>query len=154
MKKVLAFILIILVFLQFFQIERKNPPVDKDMDFISIKNTPDQTAKIIRNSCYDCHSNETVYPWYSYTQPAGWLLANHIKEGRQHLNFSTFATYDTGRQIHKLEECVEMIEKDEMPLESYLLGHPDAKLSPENKKEIIDFFTQVKNQIKNTQSSL
>ena len=81
------------------------------MDFLTIKKAPEEVSKVIRNSCYDCHSNETKYPWYSNIAPVSWWMKDHIIDGRKHLNFSTFATYDTERQLRKLDESVEMIEK-------------------------------------------
>lgn len=136
-----------LVIIQFFRIDKNNPAPTPQLDFIKIKNTPQKTAALIRNSCYDCHSNESTYPWYADVQPFGWFLQNHIEEGRKHMNFSTFATYDKKRQIHKLEEMGEMIDKGEMPLDSYLLGHSDANLTPEQKAELIAYFKLVKQNI-------
>ncbi|WP_312075532.1 heme-binding domain-containing protein [Chryseobacterium sp.] len=146
-KKILIVILVGFIMIQFFPIDKTNPPLEPGMDFIRIKNTPPDIAKLIRNSCYDCHSNETKYPWYASIAPSSWFLKNHINEGRKELNFSTFATYESSRQIHKLEECAEMIEKKKMPLESYYLGHQDAKLSDEERKKLTDYF---KFQIKET----
>ncbi|MGC4129386.1 MAG: heme-binding domain-containing protein [Bergeyella sp.] len=143
MKKIVTLLFLIFIFLQFFQIEKTNPPVNKGMDFLTIKKTPETIASQIRNSCYDCHSNETKYPWYSYVQPFGWFLQNHIKEGRKELNFSTFATYEPKRQAHKLEEAAEMVEHDAMPLESYLLIHDEAKMTDAQKTEMINYFKRI-----------
>lgn len=143
MKRVLIFLLMAFIIIQFFRIDQTNPEPTPQLDFLLIKNTPASTADLIRNSCYDCHSNETAYPWYTKIQPFGWLLQNHIENGRKELNFSTFATYDTKRQLHKLEEAIEMIESDEMPLDSYLLGHPEAKLSTEEKKQLVSYLKLV-----------
>ncbi|WP_407401153.1 heme-binding domain-containing protein [Chryseobacterium sp.] len=140
MKKFLVVLLVAFIIIQFFPIDKSNPPIDKGMDFLSIKNTPEPIAKIITTSCYDCHSNESKYPWYSNIAPASWLLQNHIKEGRKHLNFSTFAMYEPKRQIKKMEECVEMIEKNEMPLESYFIGHQDAKITEVQRQDLIKYF--------------
>jgi len=147
MKKVLIFLLIVFVFIQVFRIDKTNPPVNKSVDFLTVKKTPESTAKIIRNSCYNCHSNESVYPWYSNVAPASWLMKNHIDEGRKHLNFSDFATYQTDQQLHKLEEAVEMVQNAEMPLESYLLGHQDARLSDAQRQELVDYFTKIRTDI-------
>ncbi|KUJ50692.1 heme-binding domain-containing protein [Chryseobacterium sp. JAH] len=154
MKKILIIFLVAFVIIQFFPIDKTNPPVNEGMDFLRIKDTPENTANMIRTSCYDCHSNETKYPWYSSIAPSSWFLKNHINEGRQHLNFSIFAMYEPKRQIHKMEECIEMIEKREMPLESYYIGHQNAKLTDQQRKELITYFkkqiedTQIKNAIK------
>ncbi len=143
MKKVLIVLAVAFIIIQFFRIDKTNPPVNEGMDFLKIKNTPENIATVIRTSCYDCHSNETVYPWYSNVQPVAWFLKSHIDDGRKHLNFSTFSTYEPKKQAHKLEEAVEMIEQDKMPLESYILGHPEAKLSPENKTMLIQYFKKI-----------
>ena len=143
MKKIIIALLVAFVIIQFFRIDTSNPPVNKGMDFLTIKNTPLELAKAIRTSCYDCHSNESVYPWYSNIQPVAWWLQDHIEEGRKELNFSTFSTYEPKRQAHKLEEAAEQIEKGDMPLESYVLGHPEAKLTAEQQKNLIQYFRQM-----------
>lgn len=140
MKKILIILAVVAILIQFFQIDKTNPAVNKGMDFLTIKKTPQPTATLIRNSCYDCHSNETKYPAYSNIQPFGWFLKNHIEDGRKHLNFSTFATYEPKRQAHKLEEAAEEIEKGGMPLESYLLIHNEAKLSDQQRKDLVLYF--------------
>ena len=143
MKKILVILLVAFVLIQFFRIDKTNPPVNQGMDFLTIKKTPENIAGKIRASCYDCHSNETKYPWYSNVQPFAWFLKDHIDEGRKHLNFSTFATYEPKRQAHKLHEAVEMIESGEMPLESYLLGPPEAELTEEERKSMVEYFKKI-----------
>ena len=140
MKKIFLVLLLAFIMIQFFQIDKTNPPVNKGMDFLNIKKTPEPIAKLINNSCYDCHSNETKYPWYTNIQPVGWLVQNHYIDGRKHLNFSTFATYEPKKQEHHLEEIIEMIENEEMPLDSYILGHPEANLSTENRATLVQYF--------------
>lgn len=143
MKKVLVILLMVFIIIQFFPIDKINPTVNTGMDFLTIKQTPESVAEIIRSSCYDCHSDESKYPWYSNIAPASWFMKKHIDEGRKKLNFSIFATYEPKRQIHKLEEAVEMLEKKEMPLETYLLIHQDARLSEEQSKILIDYFKRI-----------
>lgn len=143
MKKILTILAVLFIIVQFFRIDKTNPPVNEGMDFLTIKNTPENMAAKIRASCYDCHSNDTKYPWYSNVQPIAWFLKSHIDEGRSKLNFSTFATYEPKRQAHKLAEAVEMIETGEMPMESYLLAHTEAKLTAEEKQMIIDYFRKI-----------
>lgn len=144
MKKLLFALLVFFIILQFFRIDKTNPPVDRNMDFLSIKKTPENISTLIKSTCYDCHSNETVYPWYSNIQPFGWFLKKHIDEGRRELNFSTFATYEPLRQAKKLNRATHEIEEGEMPLESYILIHKEAKLSPEQKQELITYFQSMK----------
>jgi len=147
MKKILIVLLVAFIIIQFFPIDKTNPATNEGMDFLKIKNTPEPIANIIKNSCYNCHSNETEYPFYSNIQPVAWLLKNHIDEGRKELNFSTFATYEPKRQVHKLEEATEYVEQKKMPLESYTLGHQDAKLTDEQRKQLADYFRKVQKEI-------
>ncbi len=147
MKKILIALLVVLVVLQFFQIDKTNPAVDESKDFLKTQNTPEEIASIIKTSCYDCHSNESNYPWYSNVQPAGWFLKDHIDEGRRELNFSTFTDYELKRQDHKLEECIEYIEKDEMPLGSYTLLHREAALTEAQKNILIEYFKSVRTKL-------
>ncbi len=144
MKKILIIILVAFVIIQFFPIDTTNPAPTPGMDFLKIKNTTPEIAGIINASCYDCHSNETRYPWYAHISPASWLLRNHIDEGRKNLNFSTFAVYEPKIQAHKLQECIEMVERKEMPLESYFIGHQDAKLTDEQRKVLVNYFKREK----------
>lgn len=102
-------------------------------DISKYANVPADVAQILERSCYDCHSNNTKYPWYSNIQPVGWWQANHINEGKDELNFSEFGTYKPKRQAHKMHEVVEMIEENEMPLSSYTLIHKDAVLTADEK---------------------
>lgn len=148
MKKLLIVLLVAFVIIQFFRIDKTNPAPTPGMDFLNIKNTPESTAKLIKNGCYDCHSNESKYPWYSNIQPIAWFLKKHIDDGRKELNFSTFATYEPKRQAHKLQEAAEMIENGAMPLESYILMHPEAKFTEAQKKEIIDYFNSIESEIR------
>lgn len=151
MKKVLIVLLVLLVILQFFKIDKTNPPVEPGMDFLVSKSTPQREANLIRSACYDCHSHETTYPWYADVQPMAWLLEKHIKVGRKKFNFSTFATYGLERQAHKLEEAAELVESGDMPMESYLLGHPEAKLTQEDRDVLIAYFKTMQAEI-STQS--
>lgn len=143
LNKILVILLVAFVLIQFFPIDKSNPPVNKGMDFLTIKQTPEPMATQIRASCYDCHSNETVYPWYSRIQPFGWWLKNHIDEGRGHLNFSTYATYEPKRQAHKMEESAEMVANGEMPMESYVLIHDKAKLTEAQRQEMVAYFRKI-----------
>jgi len=92
----------------------------------------------MEGACYDCHSNTTRYPWYAEVQPAAWWLANHVKEGREHLNFSEFTNRRIAYQNHKLEEVVEMVKEKEMPLPSYTwFGlHPEADLTDQQRDQL------------------
>jgi hypothetical protein len=131
-----AFLLII----QFIRIDKKNPPVDLSKDFITITNPPVEIAKMIKSSCYDCHSHESVYPWYSNVAPVSWYLKNHINEARGRVNFSEWANYPADKAAHKLEACSEDVEEGDMPLSSYTLMHSNAKLSDVQAKTLSEWF--------------
>lgn len=148
MKKISVILLVAFILIQFFPIDKNNPAPTPQMDFLNIKNTPETTANLIRNGCYDCHSNETKYLWYSNVQPIAWFLQDHIEEGRKELNFSTFATYEPKRQAHKLAEAIEQIEKGEMPLDSYIIAHSEAKFSEAQKQEVIQYLKLVESDIR------
>lgn len=119
---VLAFV-VALIAIQFVPVDRTNPPVEGEVP------APPEVRAILRRSCYDCHSNETVWPWYSRLAPVSWLLAKDVREGRGELNFSTWNRYSTQQQVHKLKESWEEVEEGEMPLWFYLPVHRDAELS-------------------------
>jgi len=148
MKKTFYFLVIAFVVIQFFQIDKTNPTVDESQDFIKMYNPSPEIAQQIKASCYDCHSNESKYPWYSNVQPIAWFLKNHIDEGRHHLNFSEFGSYSAKRQSHKMEECEELIEKDEMPLWNYNLMHKEAVLDDAKKEMLVNYFKEMENKIK------
>jgi hypothetical protein len=142
MKKFLKFryissaILLLFLILQLFRIDKKNPPSTPGCDFLQVVQPPAEIAAMIKTGCYDCHSNETVYPWYSNIAPVSWLLKSHISEGREQINFSEWGNYQPGKRGHKLDECKEMVEKGEMPLSGYTLLHPAAKFSPEQRETL------------------
>ena len=124
MKKILIALVVILIGIQFIPVDRKNPPITMDI------NAPDNVASILRASCYDCHSNETNWPWYSHIAPVSFLVAGDVKDGRKNLNFSEWDKYSSSKQSELLEEMIEEVEKEEMPLTSYTFTHPSAKLDP------------------------
>lgn len=138
-KKIIIGIVVLLVAIQFVPI-KKNVSEETSNQFLVATSASNEISNILEVSCFDCHSNNTVYPWYNNIAPVSWFLKRHIDEGKEHLNFSAWDGYDAKKKHHKLDECVEMIEKDEMPLSSYTLIHKDAKLSQEQQDLLIGFF--------------
>lgn len=108
---------------------------------------PKNVSILLKTSCYDCHSNNTVYPWYNDIQPVAWWLNSHVKDGKKHLNFDEFDAYPLEKKKKKLSEIVKTIEKGEMPLKSYTFIHANAKLSIAQQKEITDWATLLKENI-------
>lgn len=143
-KKILLIILGILVILQFFGIDKTNPDFDKNKDFLAMHNPPDKIRSMIKSACYDCHSYETVYPWYTSISPLSWWINNHIQKGREDLNFSLWGDYNADKKSHMLEECVEYVSENKMPLKSYTYTHPDAVLSDEDKSLLQTYFRSLR----------
>lgn len=108
-------------------------------DITKMINIPADVLTIFKNSCYNCHSNNTRYPWYISLQPVGWILADHIKKGKENLNFSEFGSYSQRKQANKLRAIETSIKEGFMPLPAYETMHPTSKLSKEDKKIIIDW---------------
>ena len=139
-KWILIAILLFLGIAQFFPIDKTNPTVDPKLDMFSILDAEPGIKTLIRDACYDCHSNESEYPWYTNIAPISWWIQNHITVGREELNFSTWGTYSDRRKEHKLDECMELVENGSMPLGSYKLLHPEARLSKEQRQQLITWF--------------
>lgn len=138
-KKVFLTLFIVFIAIQFIQpAHNKNGQV-LPTDIVKMYNVPVNVQSVLKTSCYDCHSNNTRYPWYANIQPAGWLLAKHIRDGKEELNFNEFSSYSHRRQLSKLKSIQNSIKDGSMPLTSYTLIHSDAKLSDENKALIIDW---------------
>jgi hypothetical protein len=143
-RKMLITLIVILCIAQFFQIDKTNPPVTKSNEFSIQNNTPNAVKSILQSSCYDCHSNETKYPWYSYIVPLSYWLKQHINEGRAELNFSEWGTYSDKRKAKKIEECIEMIAESKMPPAYYTWMHKDAALHPSSSQLLLDYFRGLK----------
>jgi hypothetical protein len=125
------------VIIQFIRPERNvSEEIITARDVSKVHQIPENVHQILMKKCYDCHSNNTTYPWYINFQPVGWWLAHHIDEGKEELNFSEFATYDKKKADHKLEEIGEVLEDGSMPLKSYTLIHAEAKISDEEKQAV------------------
>lgn len=131
LKKILLGVAVLLIAIQFVRPAKNTGTLVSSTDITNVVNVPENIKNILHAACYDCHSNSTSYPWYSTIMPFGWWLNHHVKEGKEHLNFSEFATYSTKKQDHKLEETSEEVEEHEMPLSSYTIVHPEAKLTEE-----------------------
>ena len=144
LKNIGLALLAIFVVIQFFRIDKTNPPIDPNKDFITITHASPEVSSILKTSCYDCHSNEAKYPWYTNIAPFSWWIKHHINEGMEELNFSEWGSYKARRMDHKLKEGIELIEKNEMPLYSYTIMHGDAKLSAEQKEKLISFFKSLR----------
>jgi|TARA_B110000285_G_C15137393_1_gene628023 hypothetical protein len=140
LKKAGIALLGVFIIIQFFRIDKTNPEYNEAEDFITITQPPTEIASLIKLACYDCHSHQAKYPWYSNIAPVSWMVANHIKEGRAHLNFSTWTTYPEKKADHKLEECAEELEAGDMPMKSYVVMHREAKMTDAQKTALVEWF--------------
>ena len=138
---VIAFFVAFLA-IQFYRPDYTNPPVVESENLLAGNQVPENVKAILVRSCADCHSNETVYPWYSRISPGSWFLASHINEGRREMNLSTWNKSEDRRKKKKLEEICEQIQSKEMPLPSYLWIHRGAKLSAEEIETLCDWTNQ------------
>ncbi len=143
LKRIGLVLLVVLVGLQFFPARINQSTEVPTTDFILSYQTPENMENILHTSCYNCHSNNTNYPWYSNVQPVGWLLESHINKGKEELNFSEFGSYSARRQKSKLKSMIDQVEKDEMPLSSYTFIHRDARLSQDQKKALANYLNSI-----------
>jgi cytochrome c551/c552 len=130
-KLALGGLVAVLVLMQVVRFEHTNPPVTGEVK------APDDVKALLKRACWDCHSNETVWPWYSQVAPGSWLIANDVKDGRKHLNFSEWGTYPVERRTKKQAEVADEVEEGGMPPWFYLPLHAEAKLTDAEKQKLI-----------------
>lgn len=147
-KKILTGLLVVLVLIQFYP--RTVNKSDKAMpnDINGKYQIPDNLLATLKTACYDCHSNNTHYPWYSAIQPFRFFLDKHVREGKEELNFNEFASYSEKKQFNKLRAIGESLKQETMPLKSYLLFHSEAKLTKPQKDSIISWVNATRDFIK------
>lgn len=122
-----------LLLAQLVPIDRSNPPVTAEVP------APPAVRAILERSCYDCHSNQSRWPWYGYVAPLSWVMAYDIHEARDHVNFSTWDAYTEKKRVDMLEEVWEQVDEGEMPFFVYLPLHPEAELSEADKQLLEDW---------------
>jgi len=142
-KKIAGILILVLILIQFIQ-PKKNQSKDYISDITTELQVPKDVQEIIKTSCADCHSNYTVYPWYNNIAPVSWYLAHHVNEGKEHLNFSEWAKYNSNQKNHIIKNLKEVIKEKEMPLISYTLIHKDAILTEQQNKVILDWLNSIK----------
>jgi len=146
--KIIAVILLVaFVGIQFVPTERNQSDVIPKTDFLLVNNPPENVSTLLQASCYDCHSNNTDYPWYNKVQPVAWIMKDHIKEGRAELNFNEWDSLSNRRKKSKLKSIISQIKDDEMPLSSYAIIHKDAAFSETEKQDIIQWMTQLRDSL-------
>lgn len=138
-KKITLALLVVFVLMQFYRPEKNSAQGNHTANFLVETNPPKNIRTVLQQTCYDCHSNHTKYPWYNNVAPISYWLAGHVKHGKGHLNFSEWQDYTVKDKDHKFEEVIEMIEKGEMPLKEYTWTHKKARLTQEERDSILEW---------------
>lgn len=149
-KNILIFLLIVFIVAQFFRQEKNKSDQPVPNDIHTMVAIPAEADHVLKVACNDCHSNNTHYPWYAEIQPVTWWLNDHIKDGKRHMNFNEFKGYRPWRQYEKMEEIIELVKEDEMPLWSYSLIHRDANLDAKQKNTLINWAEDLRAKMRKT----
>jgi len=147
-RKILLVLLVILIVIQFIHPARNISKSEQPNKIAKAYAVPDSVRVILDKACLDCHSNNTRYVWYFKIQPIDWWLTHHINEGKDELNFDEFTNKPIRYQYNKLDESVKQVKEREMPIDSYLWIHKDAKLSDQEKSTFINWAESIRNEIK------
>lgn len=140
-KKIIGGIFVLgLIVMQFFQIDKTNPPVVAAKTISTVSSPPQEVLSLLKTACFDCHSNETQYPWYANVAPVSWWIKGHIDHGRSELNYSEWGDYDADDQIKKMKKAHRFVRTGLMPMASYTIGHKEARLTPPQKILLMDWF--------------
>lgn len=148
MKKILLYGIFIFLSFQLIQIDKENPSVDKKIDYNRVTYASPEIQKILKKACYDCHSNEVNYPWYSSIAPISWFIKEHVNQGKEYVNFSEYGKYNRYQKEHINSSLYRVIENKTMPLNSYLWMHKEANLSEKDFILLLNWF-QTQCSIKN-----
>jgi hypothetical protein len=130
------------VALQFFDPPHVNPPVVPGHDLMASNAPPPVVAALLKNACYDCHSSETKWPWYSYVAPMSWQLVQHVNDARESMNFSDWPHDSPQRARKKWRRIAEAVEANDMPLPSYTWIHRESRLTPQQRKQLVEWAQQ------------
>ena len=144
LKKILLLLLIVFVIAQFFGPEKNEGDLTSIDHFLAETNPPEDIKVILKESCFDCHSSSTRYPWYNSITPVNYWMAEHVKNGKKHFNVSDWKDASLKKRDHKFDELIEMVEKQEMPLPSYTWTHSEAKLTEEQRASIVTWGKKVR----------
>ena len=147
LKKILLLLLVVFLAIQFIQPARNTNGQALPTDISKVVSVPENVQSLLQTACYDCHSNHTNYPWYTYVQPVGWILHNHIINGKKELNFNDFGSYSKRRRQSKLKAIADQVRDDEMPLSSYRFMHKKARLTKDEKAMIINWVNNTKDSL-------
>lgn len=145
-KKIGIVLLIVLIGMQFYRPEKNTAEGDYVAAFEAETKPSPEVKQLLETTCYDCHSDNTNYPWYNNVAPISYWMDHHIEEGKEHLDFSDWGNYTVKKKDHKLEEVVEYVENGEMPLREYTWTHKEARLTEDQKRLLMDWAKEVRSQ--------
>jgi hypothetical protein len=148
LKWIFAGLVVVFALLQFTNPPRTNLPVEPGHDLMATNPPPPQIAALLHNACYDCHSDETRWPWYSHIAPVSWLVADDVTRGRERLNFSDWPRALPERVVKRLERISEEVDDEDMPPAKYPLMHPEARLTTGQRQQLIHWADQEAVQLK------
>ena len=146
-RKILYGLVLVLVLIQFMRPSRNISNTISANDISKLYSVPDSVQHLLSVACNDCHSNNSVYPWYTNIQPVGWWMQNHINEGKNDLNFSEFGSYEPEKAAHIMKETAEKVKEKDMPLNSYTWVHKEASLSDQQIKLLVDWSNDIRQSI-------
>lgn len=132
-RKLVIGLLVLVAAIQLVPVNRSNPPVTGEPGMTA------EVEEVLTRACFDCHSNRTVWPWYSRVAPLSWFVTNHVNEGREHLNFSTWDAVSPSDRAKAAEEVAEEVDEGKMPMTSYVVGHPSAQLSELDRQKLLSW---------------
>ncbi|QJD98596.1 heme-binding domain-containing protein (plasmid) [Mucilaginibacter robiniae] len=142
-KLVLAILVVLLLGLQFMPSYKNESHKQPSAPFVAAYPVPENIESILKRSCYDCHSNNTQYPWYARVQPVRYWLDRHVEQGTEELNFDEFGNYSNRRRRNKLSAIANSLKERSMPLKSYLLIHHNAKINSRDSATIVDWINRI-----------
>lgn len=142
---IIYWFLILIALIQFIPVNRINKPVDQKTDFVKMMNTPENVKSVLKKACYDCHSNETIYPDYAYVAPISWVIKNHISEGREHLNFSEWGNTNQDLKKSMLKNAARSVKDYSMPFPAYVPQHPKSNLTKAERVLLANYFENLLN---------
>lgn len=142
-KQIAFWSLVAFALIQFIPIDKVNKPIDHSINFVDSKKAPERIKGLLKGACYDCHSDETIYPKYAYIAPVSWSVKSHINEGREHLNFSIWETYNKDLKENMLSKSIQTIQGKTMPMPGYIVYHKEANLSEAERALLINYFQKI-----------
>jgi len=138
-KFIWLIIILLIVIIQLIPNQKPEVILSNENDLIYNNKLPESVENILRTSCYDCHSNESKYPWYSYIAPVSWLVVRDIKVGREELNFSEWESQSRMDKAKNIDKIIDEVSDEQMPMSIYTLIHSDAKLKAEDRQQLVDW---------------